>query len=110
MGATTDIQAWMVHTVSVERYEGRGVTGPVYAAAEDLSALVIDKRTQIKSATGETVISPTGVYLPDGTTAIPTASRVTLPAAFGGRTAEVLSVSVLQTGLGTPDHIELRLG
>lgn len=109
MSASSDITSWLIHTVGVERYAGRGVTGPVYDPIEYLSALVIDRRTQVRSASGETVISPTGVYLADGTDAIPLESRVTLPAEMGGRVSVVLSVSVLRTGLGTPDHVELRL-
>jgi hypothetical protein len=109
MGASTYITAWFVHEVIVQRYAGRGVSGPVYDDGTTEAALVIDKRATVKSATGETVISPTAVYLADGTDGIPTGSLVTLPATFCGRTAEVISVSVLSTGLGTPDHVELRL-
>jgi len=109
MGAFEDISEWFVHTVSIQRYTGHSVSGPTYAAAASSSALVIDKRTTVKSPTGETVVSPTSVYLPDGTTYVPTGSLVSLPAAFGGRTAEVISASVRSTGLGTPDHVELTL-
>jgi hypothetical protein len=109
VGAALDITAWLVHSVTVQRYAGRGVSGPVYSDGTTEGALVIDKRATVRSATGETVISPTGVYLADGTESVPTGSLVTLPAEFGGRTAEVISVSVLRTGLGTPDHVELRL-
>lgn len=109
MGAPVDILRMLVHTVTVERLTGRSVTGPVYATGEEVQALVIDKRALVKSPNGETLVSPTGVHMPDGTDYIPVGSRVTLPSQFGGGTREVVECSILSTGIGTPDHVEVRL-
>lgn len=109
MTATADISAWMVHTATLSRLTGRAVTGPTYADPVEVACLIIDKHTQVRTATGETVISPTAVHMPDGTPHIPLGSLVTLPSLFGGRTAEVIETAVHSTGLGTPDHVTARL-
>lgn len=110
MAARDSIEAWFTHTVGVERYSGAGVSGPVFEASVDLSAFVDPVTKQVRAATGETSLSFAGVFLPHDTAAVPVGSRVTLPSALGGAVGTVLSCAPHASGLGTPDHLELRLG
>ena len=108
--AAEAITEWMTHAVTVERWAGHGAAGPLYDAPVALFAFVDPTTTQVRSATGETVLSSAGVFLPHDTSMIPVGSKVALPAEVGGGDGVVLTVAVHHSGMGTPDHMELRLG
>ncbi len=101
---------WFTMTCSVERRSGDGAVGPVFAAATDVVCFVDPSTKQIRSSTGETVLSFAAVFAAADVAAVPIGSRVTLPADVGGAVGYVLSSAVHTSGVGTPDHLELRLG
>ena len=94
------------HAVTVEAFTGRGPFGPAYATPVTVRCMVDEQTRQIRSATGDQVVSGATVYaLPD--VVAPVGSRVTLPS---GRVATVLAVFTRDGGgLPTPDHVELAL-
>lgn len=101
---------WFTWPVLIERWTGRGPSGDVYAAGTTEMAMVDDERKLVRGTDGQMVVSETSIALAITTTAIPPGSRVTLPAAFGGRRTVVIATSVGDSGgLPTPDHVELAL-
>lgn len=107
---TDALADWWQHSVSIERYEGSGAKGDVFAAAVDADALVDDTQRLVVDATGQEVISTATVFLPALTADVPLNSRVTLPAQFGGRPARVIVVKRHDAGtLPTPNHVEVNL-
>jgi hypothetical protein len=102
---------WWVHTTDVQRFTGAGPDGDTWDATDTaLPCFISDKRRLVRASTGEQVVSETTVLYPKSTPDIPIDSLVTLPALFGGRTSNVLSVSRHDGGgLPTPDHLEVAL-
>jgi hypothetical protein len=93
---------WWVHTLQVERYTGDGEAGgKSYAQAVPVTGFYSDK-TEFSG--GQIVTSGRFAFPPD-VPYIPAQSRVTLPALFGGRVTQVVTVSVGDGGgQPTPDH------
>lgn len=83
----------LVHTVSVEAYEGSGAYGDIFGTAYDLPCYVEQERKLIRSSTGEEVVSSTQVYCNPGEP-IPLGSKVT----WNGRTSLVLGVGDYEDG------------
>lgn len=105
-----DLSPFWVHTVSVERRTGVGAYGLTYAAPAAVTGFVDDGQRLVVNTEGEQVTSTATVFLPAATADIPIQSRVTLPATFGDRVADVVKVARRDSGpLGLPDHIEVNL-
>ncbi|OOL31858.1 hypothetical protein GQ85_11030 [Rhodococcus rhodochrous] len=100
---------WWVWPVTVQRYTGTGTFGPTHAAPVTLQAKVTAKRRLILAPDGTEVVSEARVSLPADTALIPAGSLVTLPAAFGGRTARVLADQLHHGGGGTPNFYSLEV-
>ncbi|WP_457028105.1 hypothetical protein [Kitasatospora sp. P5_F3] len=94
------------HRISIEAYEGDSAYGPVYGPAAVVRCLLDQKTREVRSATGEQVISGSTAYCPPGTVA-PPGSRVTLP--DGRQTSVIATLDRSAPGLPTPDHVELQL-
>jgi hypothetical protein len=99
----------MSHTCTIADLTGHGSTGPIHGTGTQTACLVVGTQKLVLSTAGDTIVSPVGVYLPTGTV-VHAGALVTLPETHGGSTHTVLSVQVAHTGLGTPDHVEIRLG
>lgn len=104
------LAAWWNTAVTVERRTGSGASGDVYSTATTEVGFVDDTDKLIRSSDGQQVVSSSRVYLPASTPVIPVGSRVTLPANYGTpRRSVVLASSLNESGLPTPDHVELAL-
>ena len=104
MGA---VPGWLLrHQITVEPYLGDGAYGPVYGPPVVVRCLLDDKVREVRSPTGEQVVSSSTAYCPPGTAA-PPGSRVTVP---DGRQSSVIArLDRSAPGLPTPDHVELQL-
>lgn len=102
------IPGWLYrHRIKVQRHEGEGAYGPVYAEPVTLKGLVEDEVRLVRDRTGAEVVSSTSVILPPSTADIPAESLVTVPS---GRTTRVIIAARADgAGLPTPDHLELFL-
>jgi hypothetical protein len=97
----------LVHTASVEEYQGSGSKGDVYAAPYSLPCMIESKPTIVRDANGEDAIASALVFADPRPTPIPPGSRVTY---FGTRVARVITVAELDDdGLTGLDHIEIAL-
>ena len=102
-----ELAAFWVHAVTVETFLGSGGMGDVYAPPAPLACFVDDKRTLVRSAGGEEVISETTLFAPAGVLFLTEDSRVTLPS---GRVAYVITIAARDSGdLALPDHVEAHL-
>ncbi|MFF4369629.1 hypothetical protein [Streptomyces sp. NPDC001594] len=101
------IPGWLlVHTVTIQVYEGDTAYGPQYAAPVAARALVEETVRTVRGERGEEVVASTTLYLMP-TQACPPESLVTTPS---GRTASVITSALHSApGLGTPDHREVTL-
>lgn len=107
---TTDLSDFWQHDISVERYEGSGAFGDVFAAATEETGFVDDTRKLVRDVAGQEVISSARVFLPPTIADVPPDSRVTLPAQFADRISRVIAVARHDSGtLGLPDHLEIAL-
>lgn len=107
---TDDLAHFWVHNVSVERYTGAKAYTDAYATAETVAGFVDDGQRIVGGPNGDQVTSTATVFLPAGTADVPVESRVTLPAAFGGRVARVVAAARRDAGaLPLPEHLELSL-
>jgi hypothetical protein len=109
---TDDLAEFWVHEVTVRRYTGSGAFGEAFAAAETLTGLVDDTAAGkvVSTATGDELITTAMLFLPPETPLIPVESTVTLPAAFGARSARAVAVAFRDGGpLDLPDHLEVAL-
>ncbi|MCU1647172.1 MAG: hypothetical protein JWN03_7447 [Nocardia sp.] len=91
------------HWVLVRRYVGNGAAGPEYETPTGERCNVASKRQVVRDGSGDEVTSSTSVVFPPTVAPIPPGSEVTLPAEFGGGTADVVSVSVSHAGPPFPD-------
>lgn len=107
---TDPLADWWVHDIQVERKTGAGAYGDTYASPETVTGLIDDTRRLVRTGAGEETMSSASVFLPIGTTDVPLGSRVTLPAAFGGRGSTVIAVARHEAGSQpVPAHIEIHL-
>lgn len=109
--ATDPLAQWWVHTVTVERFAGTGAEGDVYDTAEaGVRCFVSERRSLVRAANGEQVVSETTVLFPSTVADIPTESRVTIGPPFTARVGVVIASSRHDGGgLPTPDHVEVHL-
>lgn len=95
----------LVHTVSVQPYEGSGAYGDIFGAPYDLPCYVEQERKLVRDSSGEEVTSSTQVYADPGAE-IASGSRVT----YFGRTSRVIGVAVYDDGgLTGLSHREIDL-
>ncbi len=98
----------MVHTITIEPYQGEGGSGPVYGAPVSVRCFREDSRKLVRNQLGEQVVSESQAYCPPGTVA-PPKSRVTINGT-NSRTAFVIQAKDRDGGgLPTPDHVEVVL-
>lgn len=102
---------WFKWPVIVERLEGSGAYGDVFADPVEIPRTKISaKRKLVRAADGTEVISEARVSMPADTDPIPEGSRVTLPERFGGRVATVLADQVHDDGADlTPNFYSVDL-
>lgn len=94
------------HSLTVEPYLGGSAYGPRYGPPAAVRCLLDEQTREVRSPTGEQVVSSSTAYCPLATDA-PPQSRVTLP---GGRQTRVIAALRRDGGgLPTPDHLEIQL-
>lgn len=107
---TDPLEQWWNTPVTVERFTGRGPSGDIYSTPTTEVGFVDDTDKLVRGTDGQQVVSSSRVYLPPTTVVVPVGSRVTLAANFGtARRSTVLTSSLNESGLPTPDHVELAL-
>lgn len=101
------VPKWLLrHQLTIEVYEGDGAYGPVYGPATVVRCLLDQKTREVRSSTGEQVVSSSTAICPPDTVG-PPGSRVTLP--DGRQTSVIACLDRSAPGLPTPDHVELQL-
>lgn len=83
----------LVHTASVEPYEGSGAYGDAFGAPFDLPCYFEQKRQLVRDANGDETVSEGTLYADLGTD-VPAGSRVTV----NGYTSTVITVAILDDG------------
>jgi hypothetical protein len=101
------IPGWLlVHTITVEPYEGDGSKGPIYGPPVSVRCFLDEQTRAVRSPGGDTVTSSSTAYARPGVDA-PPLSRVTTA---GGRITKVIQLKDRAGGrLRTPDHVEIQL-
>lgn len=95
----------LVHTASVEPYQGSGPYGPVYGAAFNLPCYFEATRSLVRDAEGNEAVSEAKVYANPGTD-VPAGSKVTV----AGYASTVITVSTFDdAGLTGLAHREIAL-
>jgi hypothetical protein len=109
-GYSRDLAAWFTGTVTVERFAGQTAHGPTYLAGTVEACFIDQGNTMVRAPNGDQVVSSARVFLPANTDTIPLGSKVTMPAAYGGARATVLTVQLRKApGLPVPEHLEVAL-
>lgn len=102
-----DIPSYLlVHTISVETWEGTGAYGDIYATAQDVRCFVENARKIVRNTDGDEVVSETTIIglLADAPKLVEK-SKVILP---GGRSSVVILKKDRDDGnLGAPQHVEV---
>lgn len=94
------IERFMVHQVKVQRKLRQGPEGPVFDTEDaSLRGRIKIKNQLVRSADGREVTSVATVQVPVDTAAVPSGSKVTLPARFSSRTLKVIAEGVSDSGL-----------
>lgn len=106
---TGEFDEFMVHTVTVDAYQGEGGMGTIYAPTTGpVPCLIDDTRAMVRTSAGDTVVSETSLYVIDKAWAasfVPE-SVVHLP----DRDATVIKASNRDSGpLDLPDHLKIAL-
>jgi hypothetical protein len=95
------------HRITIEPYLGASAVGPVYGpAVPNIRAFVDEEIHEVRSATGQQVVSSSTVIC-RLTEDVPPESRVTL--ADGRQTSVIIARRLDGGGLPTPDHLEIHL-
>lgn len=95
----------LVHTASVQPYEGSGAYGDAYGTAVDVPCYYEGRRQLVRGSDGAEAVSE-GVFYANQDVEVPVGSRVSV----AGRDTYVLSVSTLDDGgLTGLAHIEVAL-
>lgn len=94
------------HLVTVEPYLGQSANGPKFGPPVTVRAFVDEQTREVRSSTGQQVVSGATVYCQLGPT-MPPLSRVTL--ADGRQTRVINAHRHDGAGLPTPDHLEINL-
>lgn len=98
--------ALLVHTASVEPYEGSGAYGDRYGTAYDLPCYYEGRRQLVRGSDGTEVVSEGVLFADIPATELKAGSRVTVL----GRSTWVITVSTLDDGgLTGLAHIEVAL-
>lgn len=99
-----DLAEFLVHTVTVEPFEGEsGYGGPVYGPPVDTTCFVDETTRMVRDGNGTETVSSTTIYAAKDAP-ITGGSRVTLPS---GDATTVISTSRHNSGpLDLPDHLE----
>jgi hypothetical protein len=93
----------MVHTVTVEPYEGEKGSGPKYGPGAPIKCLITEVRKLVRDSTGKEVVSERGFICEPGEAIKPDDM-----ATIRGRRTKVLAVGLVDGGgLPTPDNIEV---
>lgn len=98
--------AALLHTVTVEPYQGQGGRGAVYGAAVAVRGYLEAKSDLVRTADGTETVASTTFYCDRGPV-IPPESRVTLP--DGSRTRVLALATFDDGGLTGLDHLEVSL-
>lgn len=96
----------LVHTVSVETYDGTNSYGDTFAPPTNVPCFVDDQRKLVLSPDGAQVVSEATVLAKlDKTSTFTPKSRVTLP---DGRSSIVINAKRRDDGdMGAPQHVEV---
>jgi hypothetical protein len=102
-----DLDAFYVHTASVETLLGASAYGDLFAAPVSLACFIDDDRVLVRSKDGQEVVSQTVLYCdPSYAALFTTDSRVTA----NGDVSRVMKVNVNTSGaLQLPDHVAVHL-
>lgn len=96
----------LIHTVTVEPYEGRSSVGPIYGEPFELDCMRQGGNRLVRDTDGNERVSSVTLYAAPGqAAAVPAGSRVTLD--NGGVTTVMSSVDHDSGPLGAPDHTEV---
>lgn len=96
----------LVHTVTVEAYQGDSAYEPQYAAPVAVRCLLEQKIRTVRNREGQEVVSSGTFYAPLETVC-PAESRITLP--DNSQTTVIAALPRDGGGLPTPDHLEVQL-
>jgi len=115
--ADTDLDAFWVHSASVETLTGSGAYGDVFAAAVVIACFVDDSRKLIRNTMGQEVVSESTLYTSILNSALFTPdSKVTVlgdadnDELTPARAARVIKVNANDSGgLDLPDHVAVSL-
>lgn len=106
---SNDFDEFMVHTVTVDPYQGEGGLGTIYAPTTGpIPCFIDDTRAVVRTAAGDTAVSETTLWIVDKAWAgsFPPESIVHLPT----RDATVIRTSDADSGaLDLPDHLKIVL-
>lgn len=94
------------YQVLVEPYLGQSANGPRFGPPVTVRAFVDSQVREVRSPTGQQVVSGATVYCRLGP-AVPPLSRLTLP--DGRQTRVIAALQRDGGGLPTPDHLEIQL-
>lgn len=99
------VPGWLLrHRVRIEPYIGESAYGPLYGPEAEVRGFVDEAVREVRSPTGEVVVSTATLIIRRGVTC-PPRSRVTLPS--GRRTRVIGDGDRHGGGLPTPDHQEV---
>lgn len=94
------------HTVQVERFEGNGATGRVYAEATTETCYVERGRTSVRTPDNKQVVAVARLFFKESVADIPAESRITVD----GVQSEAIAVYRRDAGgLPTPNHVEVAI-
>jgi hypothetical protein len=94
------------HKALVESYLGESGTGPQYATPVTIRCFVLDKRSVVRGANQDQVISSSQLFCRPTAAPLPPKSRVTI----NGKAATVITYNNADGGRWpTPDHIQVFL-
>ncbi|MFB7776925.1 hypothetical protein [Streptomyces bauhiniae] len=98
---------FLVHTITVEDYQGQTSKGPRYGPARTVRCLVDEQTRAVRTPGGEQVTSTSTAYAEPEEQAAAPLSRITLPS---GRVTTVILTKRRDGGrLGTPNHTEIQM-
>jgi hypothetical protein len=99
---------FLVHTVTVETFQGTTAHGPTWATAQSVTGWLDDQTHLVRNGKDEEVIAQSAFYAPIESAALfAEDSRLTLPS---GRKARVITTNANDSGaLPLPAHVEVHL-
>lgn len=105
----SDFDEFMVHTVTVDTYQGEGPFGNAFQpTSPPVPCLIEDTRGLVRTATGDTITSTTTLWIADRLHKVLFAPESIVH--LEDRDATVLNVTDADSGpLGLPDHLKVML-